>query len=366
MSFDIRVPLEASIAAPLFDLSNTGYYSSVAGYSHVRHVQCTEINKLLYQKIFKIFDSLGLKYYVFAGALVGFVRDGMLPPWLDDMDIMIFKEHKEFFENEVVPLLQACGFNCRPVGKGFLGGGFHILGLQSGPRRDDALPFTQSTSVSIPWFQVDVFYSEHTDGLVKNTAKWGLYHNRNVQSDWVCPGQNITMEGIVFPTFSNIIDDVMEEYGDVLNNVVVKTHGQTFLVASNLAYDVFINNYRNILNATATLLPPGVSRSDLSLYSGSAGQTIDVSPDMSFENIVKQIVFKDASSIDFSSSHHLFWSRDLKRLFPKLSVTVTLDNMRDVRNAAMLKDSIDDVCSSKQHLVSAYRECQEAFERFGC
>ena len=49
-----------------------------------------------FTQIFKIFDSLGLKYYVFAGALVGFVRDGMLPPWLDDMDIMVFKEHKNF------------------------------------------------------------------------------------------------------------------------------------------------------------------------------------------------------------------------------------------------------------------------------
>ena len=126
------------------------------------------------------------------------------------------------------------------------------------------------------------------------------------------------MEGIEFPTFSNIADDISEEYGDVFNNVVVKTHGKTFLSASNLSYQVFIDNYRNILTATSTTRPPGVSRSDFSAYRGSMLQSIDISPDLSFESIVKLIVFKDAASVCLCSSQHLFWAVDLKRFFPNL------------------------------------------------
>ena len=145
-----------------------------------------------------------------------------------------------------------------------------------------------------------------------------------------------------------------------------KNNTGSFLNASNLAYDVFCNNYKNILTATSTTLPPGVSRSDLSLYSGSAGQTIDLSPDISFESMIKQIVFKDASSVSLVSSKHLFWAVDLKRYFPKLSITVNLDNKRDVRNAALLKDSIDDVHSSRPPLLTAYKKSKLALEGFGC
>ena len=362
MSLDSAFPLEASIAAPLFDLGVPGYHSFVAGYSHIRHVQCTDVNKLLYEKIFKIFDNFGLKYYVFAGALVGYVRDGKLPPWIDDMDVMIFREHIEFFESTVVPALSACGFNCRPVAKQFSGGGYHILGLQNG-KRDKDITFTDSTSINVPWLQVDVFYSEHCDGLVKNLAGWGLYHNKKVKSEWVGDGKSISMNGIMFPTFMNINDDVLEEYGDVLNNVVVKTHGKSFLSASNLPYQVFANAYSKTVNLTSTTLPPGVSRHDLSMYSGLSQKAVDIDPKLSFEEIVRLVVFKDTSSITLNSSDHLFWAADLKRLFPGLSVVVSIQTFQDAHNSALLCDFIDDVVSSKKNLVSLYKDHVSSMKR---
>ena len=93
-----NISFEDSIVAPLIDFRQLGYKTSVAGYSHVKHVQFTDIHRHLYEKVFKLFDNLGLNYFVFAGALVGYVRNGELPPWMDDMDVMIFEE----FPNGIV------------------------------------------------------------------------------------------------------------------------------------------------------------------------------------------------------------------------------------------------------------------------
>ena len=365
MSFDICVPLEASIAAPLFDLKRLGYKTSVAGYSHVKHVQFTDIHRLLYEKVFKLFDNLGLNYFVFAGALVGYVRNRELPPWMDDMDVMIFEEDIEDFENRIVPILKDCGLACRPVSKKFEGAGYHILGLQVG-NRDTALAFSHDQALTIPWFQIDIFYSKKVDQLAKNCSGWGLYHNKSVFLDWIFPGQRVSMNEIEFPTFSQIEKDVEAEYGDVNNNIIVKTHGKTYLQASDYDFNRFIQAYREILVQTSTLLPPGVNRRDLSAYTGASKKPVTVAGNLTFEQIIQSVVEADTSNLILISGNHILWCMDLKRLFPRLRIKVTLRTVRDLKNAILLADFIDQVKSPDTSKVQEYETCLENWKRYLC
>jgi len=361
-----NISFEDSIVAPLIDFRGLGYKTSVAGYSHVKHVQFTDIHRHLYEKVFKLFDNLGLNYFVFAGALVGYVRNGELPPWMDDMDVMIFEEDIEDFENRIVPILKDCGLACRPVSKKFEGAGYHILGLQVGKTRDTALAFSQDQTLTIPWFQVDIFYSTKVDQLAKNRSGWGLYHNKAVSLDWIFPGQRISMNGIEFPTFSQIEKDVEAEYGDVSNNIIIKTHGKTFLQASGYDFNRFIQTYREILIQTSTLLPPGVSRHDLSAYSGASKKPVVAAGDQTFEQIIQAVVQSDSSVLVLKSGSHIFWCMDLKRIFPGLRVKVTLKTVRDVKNAILLSDFIDEVKSPDASKVQEYESCLATLNRYLC
>ena len=82
----------------LFDLEQSGYCTQIAGYSHALHPQCSDISKYLYKKVFSLFERYGLGYFAFAGVLLGYVRNQSMPPWLDDMDVMIFEEDFEKFD----------------------------------------------------------------------------------------------------------------------------------------------------------------------------------------------------------------------------------------------------------------------------
>jgi tetratricopeptide (TPR) repeat protein len=94
----------------LFEPSKACFYTYVAGWSNAKFVPCTQLHRHVYSKFFALLNRLSVNYYVFAGALVGFVRNGSFPEWMDDMDIMIFEEDIVDFERRVVPLIESCGF----------------------------------------------------------------------------------------------------------------------------------------------------------------------------------------------------------------------------------------------------------------
>lgn len=211
--------LKYSIIAPLFDLQEPGYFTCISGYSNARFVPFTDAARHVYQQFFAILSSFGLEYYVFAGTLVGYVRNKRVPPWMDDIDIMIFEKDVPLFEEKVAPMMLECGFNCRPVNEQkHPGGGFHLLALQQqSGRRKDTIRFSADKNISVPWAQCDVFFSRvDKDNVVRNYSNWGLYHKKDIPVEWVMPPQTIEMNGMTFPTFANIESDILQEYGDVV------------------------------------------------------------------------------------------------------------------------------------------------------
>jgi len=83
-------------------LESVGFNINVPVYRGFNH---------LYAKIFfNILNNLNLDYYVFAGTAIGYVRNKKNIPWVDDYDIIIFKEELDKFEKIIVPKLKYYGF----------------------------------------------------------------------------------------------------------------------------------------------------------------------------------------------------------------------------------------------------------------
>jgi len=358
---------KSSIASPLFSFDREGFVTSIAGPTNARYVPCTDAARHLYNKVFSVFDELGLEYFVFAGALVGYVRNKRLPPWLDDMDVILFEEHIRFFEDTVVPELTSMGFNCRPVSKSFAGGGFHILGLQQSANRQDKIPVSKEQLVSVPWFQVDVFFSKvDQNGFVKNLSGWGLYHRRKVQFNWFRKPQRVEMEGLIFSTISCIEDDVREEYGDVCNELVIKTHGVTFLSAAHMEWEAFEAEFERLLNALCSNLPPSISvrQAEFEAFTPREKSFLDVDIKSTFDDICGEILKTRASMINLQSENHIFWVMDLKRLFPKLIIKVAVSDFRELARAVHLSDFIDGCCFSSEKVSEQYQKMLANFKKY--
>jgi hypothetical protein len=357
--------LKSSIASPLFSFDREGFVTSIAGPTNARYVPCTDAAKHLYNKIFSVFDELGLEYFVFAGALVGYVRNKKLPPWLDDMDVILFEDSIQLFEDKVVPELAGMGFNCRPVAKSLAGAGFHILGLQQSANRQDKIAACKDRRVSIPWFQVDIFYSKvDQDGLVKNLSGWGLYHKRQVQFDWFKNPQRVEMDGVRFPTISNVEDDVMEEYGDVCNELVVKTHGTTFLSAAHIEWAVFEAEFDKLSNMLCSSLPPSVDRVSFEEFVPQEGFVLEVSPTATFDDICAEIVRTRAGAVKLKSGDHIFWTMDLKRLFPEVVIEVAVSNVRELARSVHLSDFIDSYCFPSNEMSLQHEKMLANFRKY--
>lgn len=351
-------------AADLFKKNTTGFYTHICGYTHALYEQHTFCSSLVQRKILKIIDNCRIPYFLFAGSMVGYIRNKRMPPWMDDLDIMILEENVENFWNIAAPELIECGFTCRKVDQPFSEGGAHILGLQMGNDRHQKLPLATGIEKSVPWTQVDVFFSKiDKDGFVKNLAGWGLYHRKDVRSSWVLPGTTVEIEGQTFPVFSDYESDIFHEYGDVLNNIVVQTHDQVFLRKSHMNWKDFENHRLHYLNSTLRPLPIEVPIESYQRYHGHPDRSFSSEESMSFAEILAGILASSATRVLLTNEVQLLFCPDIKRLFPDIHLEVSISSMRFVRHAAHLAYSFDVAQFATQDLKEQHAKIFEALTR---
>ena len=346
---------ETSIVGPLFDLDKPGYFTSAAGYTNARYVPFTDAAKHIYAQIFGILDHFEIEYYVFAGTLVGYVRNGCMPAWMDDIDIMIFEKDIPVFEEKVAPHMLACGFNCRIVGKHHVGGGYHIIALQQDANRNSTIPFSREIQVSVPWAQFDIFFSSVDEqNCIRNLKGWGLYHRKDVPFDWVSPPQEVKMNGMTFTTFANIEDDVRQEYGDVCNELVVKTHNKTFLSAGYMKWDIFDQEFNSFVRAAVSPLTPSLTEVDYLAYVPVDGRKCTPSDNAGFDEIMQRIIGENASAVHLAGVDQIFWVIDVKRLAPDIRLTVEVTSLVAAKRAAHLRQFIDEAIIPGSGLAAEY------------
>lgn len=345
-----------SVASHLFDFSKPAIRTDATGYTHAKYAQYTRLSKHIYTQILQIFDIFDLQYYLFAGSALGYVRNGTMLPWIDDLDVILLEEHVPYFEAEVLPFLNSCGFNTL-IPHQFQGGGFHILAMQQGDNRQLTIPFAADLDVSVPWAQVDVFYTTvDADGFIRNPASWGLYHEKDIPLDWVIPGVMVEMEGWKARFFSKYKEDILKEYGDIMNNVVVATHGRLFLDCKNTPWDEFEADFWNVVDNT-TGYPPCCDAARLQAFKAQSGQYYRAKPGQSFDSIVSRILETNASELHLAEGNQTFWVMDFKRLFPELRIHAVFATEAEAYRAAQLRAFIDHANSATPDLLKQYDTC---------
>ena len=105
---------------------NKNYYLATNGLINCR---VNVYNEWIHNRanvFFKILNKFDLEYYVFAGSAVGLVRNGENIPWVDDYDVIVFKEHMDKYKKDILPVLLFNGFYCNnhTLGDQFFSGCF--------------------------------------------------------------------------------------------------------------------------------------------------------------------------------------------------------------------------------------------------
>lgn len=343
-----------TLADSIFNLSQPGTRTDIAGYSHAVYAQYTPGSHHIYSQVLQIFRDFGLEYYLFAGSIIGYVRNGKMPYWMDDLDVIVFEEQIPLFETEVRPHLLACGFNCyEPVG--FEKGGYHILALQQGEQRSLTIPLSDSVNVSVPWAQIDVFYAGVNDeGLLRSPADWGLYHESDIPVDWVRPGKQVEIEGWKTRIFSNYREDIAKEYGDVNNHIVVASHGRMYLNMPKTSWADFDRDFQALIERTSSDLPPTVDAAALKRFAPVAQNSVTTQPAQSYAAIAGDVLAGQAATLHLVDEDQIYWAMDLKRLFPTLVISAEVHSIRGAQRAAHLRAFIDRLVCATPELTGAY------------
>lgn len=165
--------------------------------------------------MFKILNKLKFEYAIFAGSSIGKVRTNEMMMWFDDYDIIVMNEHKDFFRDEIIPVLKRYGFR-------FWGWGTEKRGDEEG------ITFVSGKYFEDKAFRLDVFWSFiDENGKLRNVAGKGLYHKIGMDKDLVMPYKLQNFHGIEnIPFFNDHISEVELTYGDVENECVIHTHNK--------------------------------------------------------------------------------------------------------------------------------------------
>ena len=154
------------------------------------------------------------------------------------------------------------------------------------------------------------------------------------------------------PSFNNPYRDVQEEYGDVMNNIVVSNHGTNYLRVENMSWSTFeqiIEDYENNLN----FYPNGISKQKIESFEHL--NTLTISENISFCKICNSIIEGNIGTLNLEIRESIFWCMDLKRLFSNLKIRVEISDILTLNLAIIFDKFIDEVkFSGPDWLRSSY------------
>ena len=320
----VRFPWQV---ADLFEAS--GHRTRAAGYSHARFSQYSDLAHALNIRILDVLKSTGVEHVVFAGFLVGYVRDRSIPLWTDDVDVMIFEKDFERFETETISKLHEAGFLVfrQPVQPEKPFGGYSIVGLGTPDWAMYSLPAVHSQSWRIPSAQVDVFFSRIDEaGIVRNVGRWGRYHVSEVPEHVVLPPSEVLISGSRFTTYRDPKEGVRLEYGDVRRRVWVFSHHKEYgeLYFRTPSWGLFRRQLDRVIRRTTLPGLPGGAPTPVRV--DPTGPRYRAGPDEPLDSVVRALSSQRFSGVELAGPS-ILWATDLQDWFPGLGVThhVTTD-----------------------------------------
>lgn len=342
-------------------------FTCATGILNAAFPQLTPLAEEFYKVMLGLFNESGLEYYLFAGSMVGVVRDKKNPPWVDDLDLLVFDHQMHIFRQRVLRKLRASGFICYPK-RTRPRGGMHIFGLSAKAKKISTY-FMRGIPVEIPRAQIDVFFSYvDKDGCVRNCGGWGLYHKKAIPESWVSPPRYIELFGLDLPVFKEFEKDIHREYGDVTNNLTIKNHGKhvvTYEAAPWASVRKEFDAWKSEAKRKSLLDfqvdgKYGVFRDGVMVFDDQSVGLVE---------IVQAIYVRNATGVELRCGQHLVWIMDLNRLFPRICIKVVISEEQEINwilPVLLLIDTVE-VKSQRlrrQVLEQAYSdECLELLEQ---
>lgn len=307
--------------------SNNMYYTPCMGLTGTQIKTYNEYVHLCAKLFFSILDKLNLEYYVFAGTSIGYLRNKSNIPWVDDYDIIIFDKNISYFENTVLPLCIKNGFICEEwiSGKEKNKAGYKIFSTK----------ITNNLNSNGNYFQCDIFYSKiDENNNVKNLAGCGLYHLKNISYNWIYPAQRLEIDGLLLPFFNKIEDDVMHEYGDVINNVCIHlNHKRTKIF--KVHYSKMYAKFESIINKGKKNTINYFMKNKTYEYKN----TCTIRKNMEFKNILdvlKYINKNNVNTLFIFDEQFLKYCISIKYYFPQIQIILYVYDIVNDKNKIFL------------------------------
>jgi len=165
----------------------------------------TFFNSDMAKVYFRILNQSSLEYYVFAGSAIGMVRNGKNIPWVDDYDIIVFKDQIETYKTEVIPLLIKHG-------------------IKTNIRYNNNDLLTSSAKIfdyTISWFEIFTSYIDKNDHVRSLNGYWGRYNTKGITMKMIKPAKYLEFDNMGFkiPFFNQWEKDIEIEYGNIIDTV---------------------------------------------------------------------------------------------------------------------------------------------------
>lgn len=294
---------------------------------------------------FKILDDCNLEYYVFAGSSVGYVRNECNIPWVDDYDIIIFKEEINKWLTVVVPILDQHGFNPFP-------------GFDAKPGVYFVFTYRNKHNEHESYFQCDIFYTYiDENNNIKNMIEFGLYHQKNVPYDYVYPPiRRIFHNDLFLPFFNKLEHDVVLEYGDVINNCLIHiNHGNAGIISIQshwkTVYDKFNEIKERAIDRTKKLVLTN------SHYDGSEKIKLDGTLIFSDDlEILKYISLNNIGTIFiYNYTHYIYHLCSIKYYFPNIKIHLYITQGVFDKSIVLHLNYVDKVIIKEMGVLDQYK-----------
>ena len=250
------------------------------------------------------------------------VRNGKNIPWVDDYDIILFKDQIKTYKNDIIPLLKKHGINTVPRFK-----------------NDDLLTSIATIfDYNKTFFEIMTSYINSKGHVRSLNDKWGLYNQKEITLDMIKPAQYLEFDNMGFkiPFFNKMKEDVEKEYGNVFDriDIHIKHQGGKNIINSHFSkvYKEFQEIVDNAISNTKKIIRNNEK-------SHKYSNKLVIKKENKFTDRIKllQHIYKNnIGEITILSNDFLKFTYCIKYYFPKIIITLHIDKESDKITPIML------------------------------
>jgi glycerol-3-phosphate cytidylyltransferase len=330
------------------------YYTPCLGLTGTQIITYNEYIHTNAKIFFQILDKINLEYYVFAGTSIGYVRNKSNIPWVDDYDIIVFEQNINFFEEKIIDILKKNGFICSSwINEKGTKAGYRIF--------SQSMMLNRSTNEleKGTLFQCDVFYSKiNENNIVKNLCGYGLYNHKNITYDMIYPSQRLQIDDITLPFFNKMEEDVLIEYGDVINECCIHVnHKRTKFIYEH--YTKVYQKFNEHIDRAKKNTLNYITKNNNYKYENNC----TFKKEMEFVNVLdalRYINLRNVKTLFILDEKFLKYCISIKHYFPEINIIFYMFHEINIHNIIFL-NYVDIIRFSNENIKNIYEDTDILF-----